>query len=69
MSVREETSTKSGRVRRVPLPDQAAVALDRLSWRADFTAPDELVFCNVFGRPIDGSALRRRFKRARDAAW
>lgn len=67
MSVREETSTKSGRVRRVPLPDQAAAALDRLSRRADFTARDELVFCNAFGRPLDGSALRRRFKRARDA--
>ncbi|MGH2863883.1 MAG: tyrosine-type recombinase/integrase [Solirubrobacteraceae bacterium] len=63
-----ETSTKSGRVRRVPLPDQAAAALDRLSRRADFTGRDELVFCNVFGRALDDSALRRRFKRARDAA-
>jgi integrase len=63
-----ETSTKSGRVRRVPLPDQAAAALDRLSRRGDFTGYDELVFCNVFGRSLDDSALRRRFKRARDAA-
>jgi integrase len=63
-----ETSTKSGRVRRVPLPDQAAAALDRLSRRGDFTGPDELVFCNALGRPLDSSALRRRFKRARDAA-
>jgi integrase len=63
-----ETSTKSGRVRRVPLPDQAAAALDRLSRRRDFTAPDELVFCNALGRSLDSSALRRRFKRARDAA-
>jgi integrase len=63
-----ETSTKSGRVRRVPLPDQAAAALDRLSRRQDFTGPDELVFCNALGRPLDSSALRRRFKRARDAA-
>jgi integrase len=55
-------------VRRVPLPDQAAAALERLSRRGDFTAPDELVFCNVLGRPLDSSALRRRFKRARDAA-
>jgi integrase len=64
----QESSTKSGRVRRVPLPDQAAAALDRLSRRSDFTARDELVFCNVLGRALDGSALRRRFKRARDAA-
>jgi integrase len=68
MSDGVESSTKSGRVRRVPLPDQAAAALDRLSRRADFTARDEIVFCNALGRPLDGSALRRRFKRARDAA-
>ena len=69
MSAGIESSTKSGRVRRVPLPDQAAAALDRLSRREDFTGPDELVFCNVLGRTLgDGSALRRRFKRARVAA-
>jgi integrase len=68
MSAGVESSTKSGRVRRVPLPDQAAAALDRLSRRKDYTSPGELVFCNALGRPLDGSALRRRFKRARDAA-
>jgi integrase len=68
MSGGVESSTKSGRVRRVPLPDQAAAALERLSRRSDYTAAGELVFCNVFGRALDGSALRRRFKRARDAA-
>jgi integrase len=68
MSAGVESSTKSGRVRRVPLPDQAAAALDRVSRRADFVAPDELVFCNVFGRTLDTSALRRRFRRAQDAA-
>ncbi len=68
MSDGVESSTKSGRIRRVPLPDQAAGALDRLSKREDYTTEDELVFCNVFGRHLDGSALRRRFKRARDKA-
>jgi integrase len=68
MSSGVESSTKSGRVRRVPLPDQAADALDRLSKRGDYTAADERVFCNAFGRALDGSALRRRFKKARDAA-
>jgi integrase len=68
MSAGVESSTKSGRVRRVPMPDQAAGALDRLSKRDDYTGPGELVFCNALGRPLDGSALRRRFKRARDAA-
>ena len=64
----ELNSTKSRRAREVPLPDQAAAALDRLSRRVDFTSPDDYVFVNRLGRRIDGSALRRRFERARDAA-
>jgi integrase len=64
----EANSTKSRRVREVPLPDQAAAALHRLSRRADFTASDEYVFVNRFGRRLGPSALRRRFERARDAA-
>lgn len=68
ISGHEMSSTKSGKVRRVPLAGQAAAALERLSRRIDFTGPNELVFCNVLGRRLDGSALRRRFKRARDAA-
>jgi integrase len=68
MSAGVESSTKSGRVRRVPLADQAAAALDRMSRREHFTSRDELVFCNVFGRPLDGSALRRRYKRAQGVA-
>jgi integrase len=63
-----EGTTKSGLVRRVPMADQAAAALDRLSRRDHFTSPDDLVFGNAIGRPLDGSALRRRYKRARDAA-
>jgi integrase len=68
LSAGEERSTKSGHVRQVPLADQAAAALERLSRREHFTAPGDLVFPNAIGRPLDGSALRRRFKRARDAA-
>jgi integrase len=64
----EATSTKSRRAREVPLPDQAAGALDRLSRRGDFTSPDDYVFVNRLGRRLDGSALRRRVERARDAA-
>ncbi len=64
----EATSTKSRRAREVPLPDQAAGALDRLSQRGDFTSPDDYVFVNRLGRRLDGSALRRRVERARDAA-
>ena len=64
----EASSTKSRRAREVPLPDQAAGALDRLSQRRDFTSPDDYVFANRLGRRLDGSALRRRVGRARDAA-
>ena len=64
----EASSTKSRRAREVPLPDQAAGALDRLSQRRDFTSPDDYVFANRFGRRLDGSAIRRRVERARDAA-
>jgi integrase len=64
----EASSTKSRRAREVPLPDQAAGALDRLSQRRDFTGPNDYVFANRLGRRLDGSALRRRVERARDAA-
>lgn len=67
ISVGRVGATKSGRIRQVPLSDQAASAFDRLSRRANFTTPADLVFCSSHGRQIDGSALRRRFKRARDA--
>ena len=68
MSAGVESSTKSGRVRSVPLADQAAAALKRISGREPFTSPDDLVFCNVFGRSLDDSALRRRYRRAQAAA-
>jgi integrase len=68
LSAGVQSTTKSGRIRRVPLPDQLAAALDSLSRREDFTSDDDLVFCNAFGRILDGSALRRRYKAARDAA-
>jgi integrase len=63
-----EGHTKTGQVRRVPMADQARAALERLALRAEFTAPDDYVFCNALGRRLDDSALRRRYKRARDAA-
>jgi integrase len=47
----EAASTKSRRAREVPLPDQAAGALDRLSQRGDFTRADDYVFCNRLGPP------------------
>lgn len=45
----ERRRAKSGKVRSVPLIDQAARALDRLSRREHFTGPDDLVFCSETG--------------------
>ena len=52
MSAGVETTTKSGRVRRVPLPAQASDALQRLRRRSDFTAAAEFVFVDRVGRPL-----------------
>jgi integrase len=56
--------TKSGKVRSVPLVDQAARALDGLSRREHFTSEDDPVFVNAIGDAIEESAMRRRFYRA-----
>jgi integrase len=63
-----EGTTKGGRVRYVPLGDQALGALDRLSRRPNFTSADDYVFTSVAGDRLDPSALRRRFIAARDVA-
>ena len=62
-----ESAPKSGRVRSVPLVDQAARALDRLSRREHWTDDDDLVFVNPTGGHIEDSALRRRFYDALEA--
>jgi integrase len=68
MSAGVETTTKSGRVRRVPLPDQASRALRGLRARPDFVGPDEYVFAHpAFGRPLNSVTVRRRFQEARDS--
>lgn len=63
-----EDSPKGRRGRSVPLAEQPAQALARLSQRPTFTKPADLVFCSRTGTHLDGSALRRRYKAARDAA-
>lgn len=68
MSAGEESSTKSGKWRAVPLTREAFVALDRLSRREWFTSPEDYLFCGPAGGTLDDSALRRRYNRARDAA-
>ncbi len=59
---------KSGKVRSVPLIDQAAVALERLSRRRDFTSPGDLVFCTETGSFIDDGELRLRLCKVVKAA-
>jgi integrase len=61
-------SPKSGRVRSVPLIDQAAKALDGLSRRERFTSDDDLVFVDEIGRYLDDWRLRNRFHDALDQA-
>ncbi len=59
---------KSGKVRSVPLIDQAARSLDALSRREDFTGPDDLVFCTPLGDYVNDDRLRERFYAALTAA-
>jgi integrase len=68
MSAGVEGTTKSGKWRAVPLTREAFVALDRLNRRDWFTSAEDYVFCGPAGDPIEESALRRRFRRTRDAA-
>jgi hypothetical protein len=67
-SDRIEGPTKGWQARFLPIADPAAEAFARLAERDEFLGPDDYVFCSRFGRPLDGSALRRRFKRAAAAA-
>ncbi len=62
------TSPKSRKTRSVPLADQPAAVLAQLATRERLTGRDDLVFCSAVGDYLDGSALRRRYRRAQDAA-
>lgn len=50
-----EGAPKSGKVRSVPLVDQAAAALDGLSRRKRWTGDDDLVFVNAVGQHLERS--------------
>lgn len=67
-SDRTEGPTKNWQARFLPIADLVAHAFGRLADRGEFTTDDDFVFCSRLGRPLDGSALRRRFKRATEAA-
>jgi integrase len=68
LSAGEETLPKGRQHRFVPLSTPAVATLARLANRDDFTGADDYVLANRFGRRLDPSALRRRYKRGCEAA-
>ena len=68
LSAGQETLPKGRQHRFVPLPTAAVETLARLATRDDFTGPNDYVLANRFGRRLDPSALRRRYKRGCEAA-
>ena len=68
LSADQETLPKGRRHRFVPLPNAAISALARLAARKEFIGPDDYVLATRLGRRLDGSALRRRYKRGCAAA-
>lgn len=68
LSSGEETLPKGRRHRFVPLSIPAAQTLARLANRHDYVGPDDYVLANRWGRRLDPSALRRRYKRGCAAA-
>jgi integrase len=68
VSAGEETLPKGRQHRFVPLAGAAVTTFAKLSDRAEFTGPNDYVLCNRWGRRLDPSALRRRYKRGCDAA-
>ncbi len=67
-SHRQLTTPKSGKGRAMPIVEQLAGTLARLRRRDEMTGPDDLVFPGPLGGYLDDSALRRRYKTARDSA-
>lgn len=63
-----ETTTKTRKVRIVPLARQAKEVLSELRGRDRFAGREDFVFCRPDGGAIDSSAIRNRFVAAQDAA-
>jgi integrase len=60
----KEDTPKSGRERTVPMAEEVAAALARLSQRQDFTGDGDLVFCGALGGHLMPSDRRARYKSA-----
>jgi integrase len=67
-SHRQLTTPKSGKGRAVPIVESVAKTLARLRQRGQLAGADDLVFPGPLGGYLDDSALRRRYKTARDDA-
>ena len=67
-SHRQLTTPKSGKGRAIPMIEPVARTLARLRKRDHMTGPDDLVLPGPLGGYLDDSALRRRYKTARDDA-
>jgi integrase len=61
-------TTKGGHGRTVPMVPDVAQALARHLQREHFTGRDDLVFEGDAGAHLDGSALRRRYRKAQEKA-
>jgi integrase len=68
MSAGQELSTKSRRMRPVPIAEQAGIELKRLARREHFTARTDFVFCRPDGGSLDRTAVRKRFIKAQEEA-
>ena len=62
------TSPKGDKERAVPLAEEVAAALARLSRRGQFVADDDLVFCGPSGGHLVGRVVPRQFHEARERA-
>jgi len=62
------STTKSRRIRIVPLTIAACRHLERVARRSHFLDREDFVFCGKDGEILDGSALSKRFRRAQREA-
>ena len=68
LSAGQETLPKGRHHRFVPLSAPALAALVRLSRRNDFVGSDDYVLANRYGRRLEATALRARYRRGCSAA-
>ncbi len=68
VTVGGESSPKSGKAHSVPMVQEVATALARLSQRERFTADGDLVFAGAAGGHLDSKDVRSAYKAALDSA-